>query len=80
MAITFTISSTSSPSVTVNDTAHGAIAGDFVTFDSVNTSNSSLDSLLQKEHEILTVATNSFTINLSENAPITLSASGTATA
>ena len=80
MAITFTISSTSSPSVTVNDTAHGAIAGDFVTFDSVNTSNSSLDSLLQKEHEILTVATNSYTINLSENAPITLSASGTANA
>ena len=64
MAITFTISSTSSPSVTVNDTAHGAIVGDFVTFDSANTGNSSLNALLDKEHEVLTVANNSYTINL----------------
>ena len=80
MAITFTISSTSSPSVTVNDTGHGALVGDFVTFSTSNTGNSSLDTLLDNEHEILTVATNSYTINLSENAPATLSASGTANA
>jgi hypothetical protein len=80
MAITFTISSTASPSVTVNDTAHGAIVGDFVTFSSSNTGNSSLNTLLDKEHQILTTDTNSYTIDLTENAPITLSASGTADA
>jgi hypothetical protein len=53
MAITFTISSTSSPSVTVNDAGHGAIVGDFVTLDTANTGNSSLNTLLDKEHEIL---------------------------
>ena len=51
MAITFT-SSTSSTSVTVNDTSHGAIAGDFVTFSNANTGNSSLNTQLNNEFSI----------------------------
>ena len=43
MAITF-ITSTSSTSVTVNDTSHGATLGSFVTFSNANTGNTALNS------------------------------------
>ena len=42
MAITF-ITATNSTSVTVNDSSHGALAGDFVTFTNASTGNSSLN-------------------------------------
>lgn len=80
MAITFT-TSTSSPTVTVNDTSHGAIVGDFVTFSNANTGNTTLNSQLNQEHEIVTVPTDdSYTITLSDDAAATLSSSGSADA
>ena len=80
MAITFT-SSTSSATVTVNDSGHGALAGDFVTLSSSNTGNSSLNTQLDQEHSITTITDeNSYTITLSANASATLSSSGTANA
>ena len=54
MAITFT-SATDSTSVTVNDTSHGAIAGDFVTFSNANTGNSSLNTQLNNEFSVTSV-------------------------
>ena len=51
MAITF-ITATDSTSVTVNDTLHGAIAGDFVTFSNANTGNSSLNTQINNEFSI----------------------------
>ena len=51
MAITF-ITATDSTTVTVNDTAHGAIVGDFVTFANADTGNTTLNAQLNKEFEI----------------------------
>ena len=80
MAITF-ISSTSSTSVTVNDTLHGAIAGDFVTFSNSSTGNSSLNTQLNDEFSITSVTDdNSYVITLSANAAATLSSAGSADA
>ena len=72
MAITF-ITSTSSTTVTVNDSSHGALVGDFVTFSNANTGNSSLNTQLNAEHQIITVpTTGTYTITLSDNAAATL--------
>jgi len=80
MAITFT-TSTSSPTVTVNDGSHGALIGDFVTFSNANTGNTSLNEQLNIEHEIITVPTTAtYTITLSANAAATLSSAGSADA
>ena len=80
MAITFT-SATDSTTVTVNDSDHGAIVGDFVTFSNSNTGNTSLDTQLDTEHQIVTVPnTNSYTITLSSNASAALSSGGSADA
>ena len=80
MAITFT-TSTSSPTVTVHDTLHGSLVGDFVTFSNANTGNTDLNSQLNQEHEIVTVPTdNTYTITLSDDAFATLSNSGSADA
>ena len=80
MAITF-ITSTSSPTVTVNDTAHGSLVGDFVTFSNANTGNTSLNEQLNIEHEIITVpTTGTYTITLSANAVAALSSAGSADA
>ena len=68
MAITFT-SATDSTTVTVNDGSHGALVGDFVTFSNANTGNSSLNTQIDGEHEIITVpTTGTYTITLSDNA------------
>ena len=80
MAITFT-TSTSSPTVTVNDGSHGALIGDFVTFSNANTGNTSLNEQLNIEHEIITVpTTGTYTITLSANAVAALSSAGSADA
>jgi hypothetical protein len=80
MAITFT-TSTSSPTVTVNDGSHGALIGDFVTFSNANTGNTSLNEQLNIEHEIITVPTSgTYTITLSANAVAALSSAGSADA
>ena len=80
MAITF-ITATDSTTVTVNDTAHGAIVGDFVTFTNADTSNTTLNAQLNKEFEIQTVPTrNTYTITLASNAAAALSSAGSANA
>ena len=80
MAITFT-SATDSTSVTVNDTLHGAIAGDFVTFSNANTGNSSLNTQLNNEFSVTSVTNdNSYVITLSANAAAALSSAGSADA
>ena len=80
MAITF-ITSTSSTTVTVNDSPHGALVGDFVTFSNANTGNTSLNEQLNIEHEIITVPTSgTYTITLSANAAAALSSAGSADA
>ena len=80
MAITFT-SATDSTTVTVNDSLHGALVGDFVTFNSANTGNTTLNGQLNIEHEIQTVPNrNSYTITLSANAAAALSSAGSANA
>ena len=80
MAITFT-TSTSSPTVTVNDGSHGALIGDFVTFSNANTGNTSLNEQLNIEHQIITVPTSgTYTITLSANAVAALSSAGSADA
>jgi hypothetical protein len=80
MAITF-ISATDSATVTVNDSLHGALVGDFVTFNSANTGNTTLNGQLNTEHEIQTVPTkNTYTITLSANAAAALSSAGSANA
>jgi hypothetical protein len=80
MAITFT-SATDSTNVTVNDTSHGAIAGDFVTFSNATTGNSSLNTQLNNEFSITSITdANSYVITLSSNASAALSSAGTADA
>jgi len=80
MAITF-ITSTSSTSVTVNDTSHGAILGSFVTFSNANTGNTALNSKLNNEFEIQSITdSNSYVITISANADTALSSAGTADA
>ena len=80
MAITFT-SSTSSTSVTVNDTSHGALAGDFVTFSNASTGDTSLNTQLNNEFSITSITDeNSYVITLSANAAATLSSAGSADA
>ena len=80
MAITFT-SATDSTSVTVNDSDHGALVGDFVTFSNANTGNSSLNTQINGEHEIISVPTSgTYTITLSDNAAAAKSSEGSADA
>lgn len=80
MAITF-ITATDSTTVTVNDGSHGALVGDFVTFSNANTGNSSLNTQLNVEHEIVTVPdSGTYTITLSDNAAAALSSAGSADA
>ena len=80
MAITF-ITATDSTTVTVNDGSHGALVGDFVTFSNANTGNSSLNTQLNAEHEIVTVPdSGTYTITLSDNAAAALSSAGSADA
>jgi hypothetical protein len=80
MAITFT-SATDSTNVTVNDTSHGAIAGDFVTFSNATTGNSSLNTQLNNEFSITSITdANSYVITLSSNASAALSSAGSADA
>ena len=80
MAITFT-SATDSTSVTVNDSSHGALVGDFVTFSNAATGNDSLNTQLNAEHEIITVPdSGTYTITLSDNAAAALSSAGSADA
>ena len=79
MAITF-ITATDSTTVTVNDGSHGALVGDFVTFSNAN-GNSSLNTQINGEHEIITVpTTGTYTITLSSNAAAALSSAGSADA
>ena len=68
-----------SPTVTVHWTANGAGAGDFVTFASV-TAPSGADADFEKEFEIQTVDTNSFTITMASNAGSSVGTNGSATA
>tara|TARA_R100001086_G_scaffold249528_1_gene189590 strand:+ start:493 stop:2034 length:1542 start_codon:yes stop_codon:yes gene_type:complete len=80
MAITFT-TATDSTSVTVNDTNHGAIAGDFVTFSNSSTGNSTLNTQLDNEFSITSITNaNSYVVTLSSNAAAALSSSGSADA
>jgi len=80
MAITFT-TSTSATQVTVNDSGHGALANEFVTFSSANTGNSSLNTQINNEFSITSITNaNSYIITLSENAAATLSSAGSADA
>ena len=80
MAITFT-SATDSTSVTVNDSSHGALVGDFVTFSNANTGTTALNTQLNAEHQIVTVPdSGTYTITLSDNAAATLSSAGSADA
>ena len=80
MAITF-ITATDTTTVTVNDGSHGALVGDFVTFSNANTGNSSLNTQLNVEHEIVTVPdSGTYTITLSDNAAAALSSAGSADA
>ena len=80
MAITF-ITATDSTTVTVNDTLHGALVGDFVTFANADTSNTTLNEQLNGEHEIQTVPdNNTYTITLASNAAAALSSAGSANA
>jgi len=80
MAITFT-SATDSTSVTVNDTDHGSITGDFVTFSNASTGNSSLNAQLNDEFSITSITNdNSYVITLSDNAAAALSSAGSADA
>ena len=80
MAITFT-SATDSTNVTVNDSNHGALANDFVTFSSANTGNSSLNTQINNEFSITSITNaNSYIITLSGNAAATLSSAGSADA
>ena len=80
MAITF-ITATDSTTVTVNDGSHGALVGDFVTFSNANTGNSSLNTQLNVEHEIVTVPdSGTYSITLSDNAAAALSSAGSADA
>jgi len=80
MAITFT-TATDSTSVTVNDTTHGAIEGDFVTFSNADTGNTTLNTQLNNEFSITSITnTNSYVITLSDNAAAALSSSGSADA
>jgi hypothetical protein len=76
MAITF-ITATDSTTVTVNDENHGAKVGDFVTLSNANTGNSSLNTQLNGEHQLVTVPTPAtYTITLSDNAAAALSSAG----
>ena len=80
MAITFT-SATDSTNVTVNDTSHGALAGDFVTFSNASTGNSSLNTQLNNEFSITSITdSGSYVITLSSNAAAALSSAGSADA
>jgi len=80
MAITF-ITATDSTTVTVNDTLHGALVGDFVTFANADTSNTTLNEQLNGEHEVQTVPdNNTYTITLASNAAAALSSAGSANA
>ena len=80
MAITF-ITATDSTTATVNDSSHGALVGDFVTFSNANTGNSSLNTQINGEHEIISVPTSgTYTITLSSNVAAALSSAGSADA
>lgn len=62
-----------SPVVTVHHNNHGAIAGDFVTFSSAATVGGLT---INGEYTIVTVATNTYTINAGSNASSTVSGGG----
>lgn len=67
--------SSGSPTVTVTDTGHGAVAGDYVTFSGA----SSVGGLtLNNEYQIVTVSTNTYTINAGSNAASTTTGGGAA--
>jgi len=68
--------------VTVAWTAHGAIVGDFITFASVTAPSGTgyVDADFEKEFEIQTIDTNSFTILMASTASATVSTNGSATA
>ena len=68
--------------VTVAWTAHGAIVGDFITFASVTAPSGTgyVDADFEKEFEIQTIDTNSFTILMATNATGTVATNGSATA
>ena len=80
MAITF-ITATDSANITVNDSSHGALAGDSVTFSNASTGNSTLNTQLNNEFSITSVtSSSSYVITLSENAAAALSSAGSADA
>jgi len=68
--------------VTVAWTAHGAIVGDFITFASVTAPSGTgyVDADFEKEFEIQTIDTNSFTILMATTASATVATNGSATA
>ena len=68
--------------VTVAWTAHGAIVGDFITFASVTAPSGTgyVDADFEKEFEIQTIDTNSFTILMATDATGTVATNGSATA
>ena len=70
------------PAVTVHWTSNGAGVGDFVTFASVTAPSGAgyVDADFEKEFEIQTVDTNSFTITMASNAGSSVSTNGSATA
>ena len=79
-AVTFDLVDTES-TVTVNLTANGCVAGDFVTFDSTSTPGGGFIAAdFDKEFEIQSVSTNEFTILMPSASNATVSAAGSANA
>ena len=79
-AVTFDLVDTEA-TVTVNLTANGCVAGDFVTFDSTSTPGGGFIAAdFDKEFEIQSVSTDEFTILLPSASTATVSAGGSANA
>lgn len=79
-AVTFDLVNTEA-TVTINLTANGCVAGDFVTFDSTSTPGGGfIASDFDKEFEIQSVSTNEFTILLPSASTATVTAGGSANA
>jgi len=79
-AVTFDLVNTSA-TVTINLTANGCVAGDFVTFDSTSTPGGGyIASDFDKEFEIQSVSTNEFTILMPSVSTATVTAGGSANA
>lgn len=65
-----------SSTITVTETAHGAVANDFVTFSGATTVGGLSIAVLNKEHQIVSITTNTYTIVVSATASSTASGGG----